>query len=455
VLTALKPKYWRNGRRNLQCFPACKVFGDYSSIRLEDLKQHDFMWGKCRGQVLAEVTLQSNLHFEDVILLARVHSLENIPVPFEEAVIRECMIGRPIESKEMETMKEQWILGERLIPENNTHFHLSPRNVATFEFKPKVWKYTDDMISQGKCKRRNVRYYVQFEAFVQVFSGERQCFVCVGSGMSTSFEVGSSRVLARQKKKQAITCNSNNNTSGVEASGNNKNNSNNGDVVVMVGTGTGQQEEEMTSSSSSSLDSLADVSNSISLVNNQHHHNHIGHNEMSMASLYHSMMPHAPPGSSTVISTQSGIMHGGYSSYPSPPSMFTQNHEQSFIPSGQHPPSSSSSSSSSSSHHSELQQQQQQHIGFHSIHPSPPTPLQDRSNMILPIGIQSSSNVSGIGGGFVGEKRKMSAEDPVYEEENDPRITKMIKPIVNSNLIHHDGHHHHHHHSLSLSAIQM
>ncbi|KAF0695559.1 Aste57867_13599 [Aphanomyces stellatus] len=195
IKTSLKNKYWRNGRRNLQCFPSCKVFGDYSQIKIEDLKQHDFMWGKCRGSLIAEVTLNSNATFDDILLLGRVHSLDNIPVPFDEAVIRECMIGRVVEPDLMDSMKESWIAGERLpdfINQNN--------NMACYEFKPKVWKYTDDMI-HGKCKRRNVRYYVQFEAFVPVLTGDRRCYVCIGSGMSSSFEVGSSRVLARQKRK--------------------------------------------------------------------------------------------------------------------------------------------------------------------------------------------------------------------------------------------------------------
>ncbi|RHY24023.1 hypothetical protein DYB36_004927 [Aphanomyces astaci] len=195
VKTSLKNKYWRNGRRNLQCFPSCKVFGDYSQIKIEDLKQHDFMWGKCRGSLIAEVTLNSNATFDDILLLGRVHSLENIPVPFDEAVIRECMIGRVVEPDVMDEMKEQWIQGERL-----PDFINPSQSVTCYEFKPKVWKYTDDMV-HGKCKRRNVRYYVQFEAFVPVLSGDRRCFVCIGSGMSSSFEVGSSRVLARQKRK--------------------------------------------------------------------------------------------------------------------------------------------------------------------------------------------------------------------------------------------------------------
>lgn len=195
VKTTLKSKYWRNGRRNLQCFPACKVFGDYSQIKIEDLKQHDFMWGKCRGSLIAEVTLNSNATFDDILLLGRVHSLENIPVPFEEAVLRECMIGRVVEPDVMDVIKEQWIPGERL-----PDFINQNSNLACYEFKPKVWKYTDDMV-HGKCKRRNVRYYVQFEAFVPVLTGDRRCYVCIGSGMSSSFEVGSSRVLARQKRK--------------------------------------------------------------------------------------------------------------------------------------------------------------------------------------------------------------------------------------------------------------
>ncbi|KAG6613362.1 Transmembrane protein [Phytophthora cinnamomi] len=197
VKTPLKLKYWRNGRRNLQCFPSCKVFGDYSAIKIEDLKQHDFMWGKCRGSLVTEVTLNSNVTFDDLVLLGRVHSLENIPVAFEEAVIRECMLGRSVEADEMDAMKDQWITGERL-----PDFVQQDGNVACFEFKPKVWKYTEDM-AQGKCKRRNVKYYVQFEAFVQMVAGDRRYFACIGSGMSTSFEVGSSRVLARQKRKAA------------------------------------------------------------------------------------------------------------------------------------------------------------------------------------------------------------------------------------------------------------
>ncbi|CAI5716511.1 unnamed protein product [Peronospora effusa] len=199
VKTPLKLKYWRNGRRNLQCFPSCKVFGDYSAIKIEDLKQHDFMWGKCRGSLVTEVTLNSNMAFDDLVLLGRVHSLENIPVAFEEAVIRECMLGRTIEINKMDSMKDQWITGERL-----PDFVQQDGNVACFEFKPKVWKYNEDM-TQGKCKRRNVKYYVQFEAFVQMVAGDRRYYACIGSGMSTSFEVGSSRVLARQKRKAATS----------------------------------------------------------------------------------------------------------------------------------------------------------------------------------------------------------------------------------------------------------
>ena len=234
LLNELKQKYWRNGRRNLQCFPSCKVFGDYSYIKMEDLKQHDFMWGKCRGSLQVQVGINGAFNFEDLVVLGRVHSLENIPLPFEEAVLNECMIGRIVAPDIMDIMKDQWITGDRIpdgyrgdiyenvghenssqneqneqneSPAQNHSTHVSiptklsnKRFKCSYDFKPKVWKYAEDMTS-GKCKRRNVRYYVQFEAFIPILQHETPSFMCVGSGMSSSFEVGSSRVLARQKRK--------------------------------------------------------------------------------------------------------------------------------------------------------------------------------------------------------------------------------------------------------------
>lgn len=135
------------------------------------------------------------MDYDNLILMARIHSLENLPVPFDDAAVRECMSGRIVAVDIMDIMKENWIVGDR-IPT------FSESSVATFEFKPKVWKYVDD-VAHGKCKRRNVRYYLQVEAFVPFLNGDVRSFLCVGSGISSSFEVGSSRVLARQKRKAA------------------------------------------------------------------------------------------------------------------------------------------------------------------------------------------------------------------------------------------------------------
>ncbi|KAE8879740.1 hypothetical protein PF003_g36126 [Phytophthora fragariae] len=126
VMTPFKLKYWRSGRCNLQCFLSCKVFGDYSAINIEDREHHEFMWDKCR-----------------------VHSLENIPVVFEEAGIHECMLGHAITTGEMDPMKDQWITGERF-----PDFVQQDGNVACFAFKPKVWKYTEAMCSSRPWCRR-------------------------------------------------------------------------------------------------------------------------------------------------------------------------------------------------------------------------------------------------------------------------------------------------------------
>ncbi|KAE8883197.1 hypothetical protein PF003_g32731 [Phytophthora fragariae] len=79
----------------------------------------------------------------------RVHSLENIPVVFEEAGIHECMLGHTIKTGEMDPMKDQWITGERF-----PDFVQQDGNVACFAFKPKVWKYTEAMCrSRPWCRR--------------------------------------------------------------------------------------------------------------------------------------------------------------------------------------------------------------------------------------------------------------------------------------------------------------
>ncbi|KAE9151450.1 hypothetical protein PF004_g32862, partial [Phytophthora fragariae] len=81
--------------------------------------------------------------------LGRVHSLENIPVVFEEAGIHECMLGHTITTGEMDPMKDQWITGERF-----PDFVQQDGNVACFAFKTKVWKYTEAMCSSRPWCRR-------------------------------------------------------------------------------------------------------------------------------------------------------------------------------------------------------------------------------------------------------------------------------------------------------------
>lgn len=196
VVTSLHQKYWRNGRRNLQCFPNCQAYGDYSLIRLEDFKAHDFMWGKCRGRVEIEVSLLNiDAFVDDVVILGRIHSLDNITSRFAEDVNLESMAGKTVKLKEMEEMRDSWITGERTTDRPGL-------KSAGFAFKPKVWKYVDNE-NPGKCKRRHIKYYVQFEAFILIEDMGQRCYLGIGSGASTPFEVGSSRVLARQKRKAA------------------------------------------------------------------------------------------------------------------------------------------------------------------------------------------------------------------------------------------------------------
>ena len=134
----MKEKYWRNGRRNFQCFPSCKVYGDYSNIKIEELKHHDFMWGKCRGSLFVEVAMNHPIQREDLLVLARIHSLDSVPTPVEETVRKEAMIGHIISDEAMKGYRADWIVGEQVT------------DADRYEFKPKVWKYDADMSNSKK-----------------------------------------------------------------------------------------------------------------------------------------------------------------------------------------------------------------------------------------------------------------------------------------------------------------
>nr|CCA19598.1 conserved hypothetical protein [Albugo laibachii Nc14] len=196
VKTQLRPKYWRNGRRNLQCFPRCESYGDYSLIDLDAIRSHDFMWGKCRGKVEVELALaDSGASISDIIVMGRIHTMD-ASVPFLQAAGQECMSGRLLLKNEFKLLTKKWLGGER-----SANFDEKSKK-AVFNFKPKVWKYSDDMALK-KTRKSHIRYYLQFEAFVEMIGEDVVTYHCIASGASTEFEVGSSRVLARQKRKAA------------------------------------------------------------------------------------------------------------------------------------------------------------------------------------------------------------------------------------------------------------
>lgn len=197
VKTELRPKYWRNGRRNLQCFPLCESFGDYSLIKIDEIRRHDFMWGKCRGKVEVEVWLRdSETPSSKVIVLGRIHMV-GLTTLFSEAVLGECRSGQIVSADDFQLMRKDWMVGELSAD------HVAKDEKALFTFKPKVWKYSDDMGKKKKSNKTYVKYYVQFEAFLAVEKEGCLTYHCIGSGSSTGFDVGSSRVLARQKRKAA------------------------------------------------------------------------------------------------------------------------------------------------------------------------------------------------------------------------------------------------------------
>lgn len=57
LVTALNDCYWKNGRKNLQCFPACPEHNDFYSMKMNNRKHSSV--GVCRGPVYCQVVAKA------------------------------------------------------------------------------------------------------------------------------------------------------------------------------------------------------------------------------------------------------------------------------------------------------------------------------------------------------------------------------------------------------------
>lgn len=201
IETPFLEKYWRNDRKNIQCFPYCPEHGDYYRVRIQDL-QHRCK-GVCRAAVKARITIPTAqpLLQQNLLVLARCNSTFSRNVALSSQA--------QFTATEMKTLQTVSAVGAF------ESFTMSPDGssvVCDVTFYPDVWKFEFDLPK----KRRNISssspvessdvdhlgseflYFFEIDVF---YATEPLAFERLGHTESMNFQIGNTRTLLRQRNK--------------------------------------------------------------------------------------------------------------------------------------------------------------------------------------------------------------------------------------------------------------
>ncbi|OQS06944.1 hypothetical protein THRCLA_01045 [Thraustotheca clavata] len=187
LTTTFLERYWKNGRKNLQCFPFCPEYNDFYAMKIQD-KKHASV-GVCRTPVHCVVRTPINSPL--LYVLGRFDQISSgrspsPPPAFStsnaggfEVFRRDCF-----EAKEVETKK----------------CAVHDANMSTWMFLPDVWKIQPLLRKKRKATRTGPAqtFPFYFRVFVYILSCEG--YQCVAVGQSTPFQLFSTRTVDRLKK---------------------------------------------------------------------------------------------------------------------------------------------------------------------------------------------------------------------------------------------------------------
>jgi hypothetical protein len=191
IATRFHPKYWRNDRKNLQCFPVCPEFGDYHSVRINNLKHKLSGGGTCGSHVKA--TLEGAPLEErggEIVTLSRI----NI-VPPDGARASELQGGMVLSAADFALLKKHALPGQvrRAAPGS---FELT--------FSAKCWKLTVELSKKRRPKNQPdlaPNYCFEVVCAVRLADGS---FEVLSSALSSTFHIASTRTLARELEALGI-----------------------------------------------------------------------------------------------------------------------------------------------------------------------------------------------------------------------------------------------------------
>ncbi|POM58782.1 Transmembrane protein [Phytophthora palmivora] len=218
IQTRFLEKYWRNDRKNIQCFPYCPEHGDYYRVRIENL-QHRCK-GVCRAPVKAHVSIPTpagtSVVQAGLLVLARCNSTfsRNMTLTGQQSLSL-------AEMKNLQGVSAVGVIDNFAPLSNGTEgvqFDVT--------FHPDVWKFEFDLPK----KRRHVQssspavsthgadgdvgvdpLAAEFLYFFEIdvlYSREKTTFERLGHTESINFQIGNTRTLLRQRNKMVEEFNS-------------------------------------------------------------------------------------------------------------------------------------------------------------------------------------------------------------------------------------------------------
>uniref|UniRef100_A0AAV1VGX3 Transmembrane protein n=1 Tax=Peronospora matthiolae TaxID=2874970 RepID=A0AAV1VGX3_9STRA len=210
IQTQFLEKYWRNDRKNIQCFPYCPEHGDYYRVRIEDL-QHQCK-GVCHAPVKARVSIPApagaSVVKTGLTVLARCNSSFS-----QQKALTEQQLLSSAEMKSLQGVSTIGVISQFTPVRNGT-------GGVQFDvmFHPDVWKFefalpkkrrhiqssnralsSDDSVASGGSTAAEFLYFFEIDVF---YSRGRTSFERLGHTKSANFRIGNTRTLLRQRNKR-------------------------------------------------------------------------------------------------------------------------------------------------------------------------------------------------------------------------------------------------------------
>ncbi|KDO24196.1 hypothetical protein SPRG_10625 [Saprolegnia parasitica CBS 223.65] len=193
LATAFLERYWKNGRKNLQCFPFCPEYHDFYEMKMHN-KKHASV-GVCRTPVHCTLTAPSTavpLHvlgrFEQISPGRQGALPPTFPPPNGagfELFQSECFEATEVETKRV-TLPTGFL-------------------TTTWMFLPDVWKVQPLLRKKRKATRagpaQTFPFYFRVYVYIKEPCGAMRCQATV---LSTAFELFSTRTMDRLKKAWVV-----------------------------------------------------------------------------------------------------------------------------------------------------------------------------------------------------------------------------------------------------------